>query len=106
MSRPSDHFVNRETTWNELVDRIETGEARGLNDNEADRLYQIFSEFLPEHQSGYPSGMSRLEVWYERIDAFSALQQYIDENYDGDYDIADFIDDEDDWRQNYELIPV
>ena len=31
------------------------------------------------------------------------LQEYIDNTY-GDYDLSDFIDDEADWRENYEQV--
>lgn len=107
MSRPADRFfAGRETLWNQLLDTIEAGEGRDLGQGESERLYYIFSTFLPERQSAYPHDMSRLEVWYERQQAFMDLQAYVEENYNGDYDLSDFIDDESDWRQNYEQIPA
>ena len=106
MSRPADRFIDRATTWNQLLDYIEAGEGRTLGDGETQRLYHIFETFLPETQSAYPRDMPRLEIWYERQQAFMDLQQYVEENYNGDYDLSDFIDDESDWRQNYEQIPA
>ena len=104
MTRPPDRFQDRETTWNQLADWIESGEGRGLGQSEEERLYHLFTNFLPEHRDDYPRDMPRLEVWYERQQAFMDLQQYVDENYNGDYDLSDFIDDESDWRENYEQI--
>ena len=108
MTRPpdrfADHFQGRDAAWDQLTDWIERGEGRGIREWEEGQMYDLFTAFLPEHQSDYPSGMSRLEVWYERQQAFMDLQQFIDQNYDGDYDLSDFIDDEADWRENYEQI--
>ena len=104
MTRPPDRFPGRETAWNQLADWLERGEGRGLNEGEEARLYALFTAFLPEHRADYPSNMPRLEVWYERQNAFMELQEYIDRNYDGDYDLSDYIDDESDWRDNYEQI--
>lgn len=105
MTRPPDRFTDRITTWEQLANWIETGEGRTLEQNEEARLYSLFTNFLPEHRGDYPHSMPRLEVWYERLQAFMDLQQYVDEVYHGDYDLSDFIDDESDWRQNYEQIP-
>ena len=107
MTPPLDHFIDRETTWTELANWIETGEGRELGEGEERRLYAMFTNFLPEHRSDYPRApKSRLEVWYERIQAFMDLQQWVIENFpNGDYDLSRFIDDEGDWRQNYEQIP-
>jgi len=102
--RFADHFQGRDAAWEQLTDWIERGEGRGMNEWEEGQLYNLFTTFLPAHQSDYPSGMSRLEVWYERQQAFMDLQQFIDNNYDGDYDLSDFIDDEADWRENYEQV--
>jgi hypothetical protein len=106
MTRPPDRFTDRVTTWEGLADWIETGEGRQLGGGEEQRLYQLFTAFLPEHRSDYPHSMSRLEVWYERQQAFMDLQQYVDEAFPGgDYDLSEYIDDEADWRTNYEQIP-
>lgn len=105
MTRPPDRFTDRVTTWEQLANWIETGIGRGLGEGEEARLYQLFTNFLPETRGAYPHSMPRLEVWYERQQAFMDLQQYVDETYNGDYDLSDFIDDESDWRQNYEQIP-
>lgn len=106
MTRPPDRFPGRETVWNELADWIERGEGRGLNEGEEARLYNLFTTFLPERQSDYPSGSGqRLEIWYERQQAFMDLQQFVAENYGDDYDLSDWIDDESWWRENYEQIP-
>ena len=107
MTRPPDRFTDRMTTWEQLANWIETGEGRELGDGEERRLYALFTNFLPEHRSDYPrSPLTRLEVWYERLQAFIDLQQWVDDNFPaGDYDLSNFIDDEAHWRENYEQIP-
>jgi len=105
MTRPPDRFTDRITTWEQLAQTIEAGEGRDLGEGEERRLYALFTNFLPEHRSDYPRApLTRLEVWYERLQAFMDLQEYVEVNY-GDYDLSDFIDDEAHWRENYEQIP-
>lgn len=106
MTRPPDRFDMsiRDNRWGLILNAIETNEGRELGDGEIARLGQFFNAFLPEYREDYPSGMSRQEVWNERYYAFVELEQYVNEAYQGDYDLADYMDDEKDWRDNYEEV--
>jgi hypothetical protein len=107
VTRPPDRFDTsiRAERWNAIVDAIEINEGRILGDGELARLGQFFNAFLPEHREDYPHRpMSRQEIWDERYYAFAELEEYVNNAYQGDYDLADYMDDEKDWRDNYEEV--
>jgi len=103
--RFDDDFIGRDAAYNEIREDVERNIGRGLYEYEEEDLYGYFTAFLPEHRGDYPRRpLTRAEIWEERYEAYVELQLHLNRTFNGNYDLADYFDDEKAWRQNYEQV--